>query len=830
MAAASIFDVAHAPEILLGAAIMGTGLVVFVARPRDSRNLYFAAFMGLLGLGLFASVAYLAASVALTDVLARGAWNPFAHPGGEAAWSRVVLAQRLFWIPFIADPLVLLYFASIYPQRNALHRGAVLGPFAAFALVLLAVDVFVPIPWEGVMGHGVHVGPFASQPWRGALFAYMLAAYLLALWTMGRTVAAGAGGEVAVRRSRLLLVGLAVAVLARVALVIEEMDVVTFVGPGGLLAERLAECAAALAGAWLFFHVLQRSAAPEGASDVAWARRWTLRLMAGVALFVWLPAPVAVWLGLAPLAMADANALEVMLVLLERMRYGVRWLVFGALVAYSILHYQLFDLGARARRLAADGLLAMGALILLVLALALLTRSARPLVGDDALVLLVTASVVAFAFSRAFDAARGAVHGRMAEPAPEGLRLRKLEVYRAALEDARAGRIGEVDVERLRAELRLDEAEARAVERLARAEDPTTLAPGAVVARRYLIEGRLARGGGGRVFLADDPLLGRKVVIKEVLDAGGRRVGQALREARLAGSLAHPHVVTVLDIVPRREDHLIVMEHLPGGSLQDRLDREGALPVPEALALFRGVLLGLSVVHARGIVHGDVKPGNVLLAQDGLAKIGDFGIAKVEALGTATAPGGGAPTRAWTPRYAAPEVAAGAGPTKASDVYGAARVLREMLGDAGEARAGPLAELLRRAEDADPALRPPDAAAFLRQFDAAVDGWRSALPKDEDAAPHAHEVAMPQRGPLLAGERAEVDEGPVPAARDVLDAPAGAGLQRDDGVLRRHEGVVVEADVGAPPPPHDPAGRAPGGGDAAGGEGGPAQRKGRAGP
>lgn len=145
---------------------------------------------------------------------------------------------------------------------------------------------------------------------------------------------------------------------------------------------------------------------------------------------------------------------------------------------------------------------------------------------------------------------------------------------------------------------------------------------------------KLPPGSFGQAYVAEDAKLGRKVVVKRLhphwrLDPKVR--AGFLREARIAGQLNHPNIVTVHDIDEAGD--AIVMEYVEGGNLEERL-RRGPLPAPEALRIADEVLRGLERVHAEGIYHRDLKPANILLTKDGQAKIADFGIAHVPAAGT----------------------------------------------------------------------------------------------------------------------------------------------------------------------------------------------------
>lgn len=703
----------------------GIGLAVLLARPRDPANLYFAAFMGFLAWGVVAGVFYINASEDLSRLWELQAQGADVAPQIAAAGERVVHYQRMFWIPYLFDPLTLLYFASVYPRRNWLHRASVLLPFATAGLVLLAVNVLAPMSVGAGPGAGAHVGPFASTGMRVVLAVYMLAAYFLAL--AGLSESLWSGGVVR-QRAKLLLIGLGIAVFARVGLLPEEFpalrDLIRSVDDdAGLLALRVVQIALSLATAALFFAWMRRSAPAQDRPLAREVERATYLGIGGIAAIVWLPHAVTVALGADPAALlAPVYPLEIV----ERMRYSARWLVFGAVVGYSILRFQLFDLSSRARRgvlhaslLAA--LLGAFGILALVMGGALEALARRP----DLLLLVAVAASVGILL--AYDGAKRALGRQLREPDAGEVRLRKMEVYRAAVESSPEGH---AELALLRAELGISDEEATTVELLARAPRAGPLAQGAIVGGRYAVERLLGRGGGGRVFLARDKLLDRLVVLKE-LDGADADLKRALAEAKHAGGLSHPNVVVVHDTILWGQRQLLVMEYLAGGTLEQALRERGPMPPSEATHVMRGALAGLAAVHARGIVHGDVKPGNVLLTAEGVPKISDFGLSALQRQGTVTATD--AATTGLTLRYAAPEVLRGARPDARADVYASALVLTDMLvgidapgtwDDRLRAAAALLpvraAMALRRAAYDDPQARFADAGGFLAALEAGL--------------------------------------------------------------------------------------------------------------
>jgi serine/threonine protein kinase len=197
-------------------------------------------------------------------------------------------------------------------------------------------------------------------------------------------------------------------------------------------------------------------------------------------------------------------------------------------------------------------------------------------------------------------------------------------------------------------------------------------------ADRYRVERPLGHGGMARVDLARDVELDRLVAVKVLADS---LVGDAelrerfVREGRLAARLAHPNVVVVLDAGEVDGLPFIVMEYVDGETLAEVVRREGALPCDRAVGLAVQALDGLEHAHAAGLVHRDVKPGNLLLRSDGQLKIGDFGIARALEQSGLTEAG----TILGTAAYLAPEQARGEQVGQAADVYGLAAVLYELL-------------------------------------------------------------------------------------------------------------------------------------------------------
>jgi len=195
---------------------------------------------------------------------------------------------------------------------------------------------------------------------------------------------------------------------------------------------------------------------------------------------------------------------------------------------------------------------------------------------------------------------------------------------------------------------------------------------------RYRIEDRIGTGGMSTVYRAFDETLERQVAIKILhghISEDAPSLERFRREARTVAQLSHPHVVMVIDAGEDDGHPYIVFEHVRGETLKERIKREGQLPVAEAVAYAIEIGRGLHAAHERNLVHRDVKPQNVLIDDEGRAKVTDFGIA----LGLESNQLTGAGKVIGTTDYVSPEQAQGLDVTGQSDVYSLGIVLYEML-------------------------------------------------------------------------------------------------------------------------------------------------------
>jgi len=292
---------------------------------------------------------------------------------------------------------------------------------------------------------------------------------------------------------------------------------------------------------------------------------------------------------------------------------------------------------------------------------------------------------------------------------------------------------------------------------------------GDLIGGRYRITRFLGGGGMGNVYAAVDIELGEPLAIK-VLRHGlsDDAVERFRREVRLQRRITHKNVARIFDIGEHRGEKLLTMELVDGESLSARLGRLGKLPLPELRAIATDILSGLSAAHAAGVVHLDLKPGNVLLARDGRAVIADFGIARVGA----SEPG----EIAGTPIYMAPEQHAGDTALDArTDLYAFGVVLYEL------ATGRRLFDGQTFEELAALKLAPIDPAAFVTDLPPALVAviQRCLAPVPADRPANADEliaaVERALRGAVGSGVISLPTPGQAPPAATVAVLPVTAG-------------------------------------------------------
>ena len=345
---------------------------------------------------------------------------------------------------------------------------------------------------------------------------------------------------------------------------------------------------------------------------------------------------------------------------------------------------------------------------------------------------------------------------------------------------------------------------------------------------RYRVASSIAHGGMATVYLGLDTRLDRTVAIKIMhaeLAADQDFVARFIREARSVAQLSHPNVVAVYDQGSDGRHLYLAMEFVPGRTLRQLLNERGQLSAGESLDIIESVLAGLAAAHRAGIVHRDVKPENVLLAEDGRVKVADFGLARSIAGTSHTKTG----VLMGTVAYLAPEQVAASVSDARCDVYAAGVMLFELLtgsqphtGESAlavaykhvnEAVPPPsgvrpglpqsLDALVALATSRDPELRPADAGQFLQ----AVRGVRRGMPVPWPPVRRPPQAGVPPRAPLPQQPAWPQYGPPPPHASPTLPAgapqparwePAPAGFSSP----ARHT-LIVSRD-GAGPPPHEP--------------------------
>jgi serine/threonine protein kinase len=199
-----------------------------------------------------------------------------------------------------------------------------------------------------------------------------------------------------------------------------------------------------------------------------------------------------------------------------------------------------------------------------------------------------------------------------------------------------------------------------------------------LVAERYRLGDPLGRGGMGEVYRATDEVLDRKVAIKLLLPVRESLAAEErfLREARAAAMISDPHVVAALDFGKHGDGYFLAMELVEGRSVSEELRTHGPLPPDRAVDIVRQAAAGLAAAHRHGLVHRDIKPGNLLLTSDGRVKVADFGIVRfADTTTTLTATG----QIVGTTQFLAPERALGRTAEAASDVYALGCVLYQLV-------------------------------------------------------------------------------------------------------------------------------------------------------
>ncbi|MFU8853892.1 protein kinase domain-containing protein [Micromonospora sp. SL1-18] len=318
------------------------------------------------------------------------------------------------------------------------------------------------------------------------------------------------------------------------------------------------------------------------------------------------------------------------------------------------------------------------------------------------------------------------------------------------------------------------------------------LSPGVQLGNRYRLDERIASGGMGDVWRGTDQVLGRTVAVKSLLPALLDEPGFAERfrgEARTMATINHPGVVDVYDFGSDQQIAFLVMEYVEGDALSSTLSRVGRLTPARTMALLAQAADALHAAHEKGIVHRDVKPGNLLVRPNGTLVLTDFGIARSDLVGQLTAAG----SVLGTASYISPEQATGAVATPASDVYALGVVAYQCLAGRRPFEGdNPLEIAMKHVRDAPrplPADIPPQVKAIVER----------ALAKDPAARwPSAAALASVARQAKLALSRQARGGQPHPIP-GVPSSSAGPAARAQVPAASRPPAVAPTAQQPRPP-------------------------------
>jgi Protein kinase domain len=295
--------------------------------------------------------------------------------------------------------------------------------------------------------------------------------------------------------------------------------------------------------------------------------------------------------------------------------------------------------------------------------------------------------------------------------------------------------------------------------------------PGTLLGGRYRIIGLLGRGGMGEVYRATDLMLGQSVALKllpESAATNGFLLERFHSEVRVARQVSHPNVCRVYDMGEAEGLPFISMEYVDGEDLSSLLHRIGRVPFDKALTAARQICAGLAAAHARGVIHRDLKPQNIMMDKHGQIMIMDFGLAAISDQIS------GLEARHGTPAYMSPEQLKGGDVTAKSDIYALGLVLYELFTGKRPFEADNIQRLIERQESVQFASM----SSLAAEIDPAVEKViRRCLAPDANkrpATPLAVSVALPGGDPLAAALAA----GETPSPEMVASAGKTEGLAR----------------------------------------------------
>lgn len=643
-------DSGRAQLLFVAVTLFLLAATIGVAGRRRRTSFLLAGFLGLVGLNFFA--------IALQT------------PGD-------IVATQIAFVAVALDPLFLLLFVTAYPYPRR-TRGALIL-IALVAVVALMSEANVVSRPRATVG----VDPFnAGVSWEHALIATELVVAYTAAWLLALGSALKAPTPILARRSAWLLGALGVAVVPRLGYLQEDyrFSLGALVAPdrerfystwshiidGGLY---LLIVAILLGVALMLVRRRQGQAEPD--------LRQALKLVGVVTLALGIAGPLfRIWASLGGPTFGFNFA------------FSLRWILFAGLLLHGILSYEVLTLQDVRNRIVPilGALVGAAAGFLFTIAFAnsqgLQAATAIPLGLSVALGGSIPCGFLARVAARSFRSTE----------VLEDSDARKLELYRAALEAAWAQgpprEPARARLERDRRAFGVSIDEARALEHVVATglrEPRPGLQPGEEPLEGIVVRRLLGESANSRVYEGARVSSGQRVVVKEILldrqhpEATRRKL---LRESRALQSLSHPNLARLIDFGFVGGRYLLVLEYLDGQTLAN-LGKRGKWPEREAFELVDQVLQALGHAHSRGVVHRDVNPSNILVANDGRVRLTDFGIALVEphvpglqsTITSLELPGGVAGTLS----YMAPEQGQGEPATPAADLYAAGLVLYELL-------------------------------------------------------------------------------------------------------------------------------------------------------
>ncbi|MDQ3805823.1 MAG: serine/threonine protein kinase, partial [Acidobacteriota bacterium] len=276
--------------------------------------------------------------------------------------------------------------------------------------------------------------------------------------------------------------------------------------------------------------------------------------------------------------------------------------------------------------------------------------------------------------------------------------------------------------------------------------DQSRFVAGTILADRYRLVGLLGRGGMGEVYRAEDLKLSQPVALKflpETLSMDGAALARFHREVRIARQISHRNVCRVYDIGEAEGLHFLSMEYVRGEELSSVMRRFGRLPQDKAVEVARQICAGLAAAHEAGVLHRDLKPGNVMIDERGNVRVMDFGLAGLaeEFRGDVALEG--------TPEYMSPEQFTGRELTPQSDIYSLGLVLYELFTGRKAFAASTLPELIRLRRSGS---LPDSPSSVVRDLDPLVERvierCLSADPRDRPATALQVAAALPGGDPL----------------------------------------------------------------------------------